>query len=147
MEEKTELIITIGLPKSGKSTWARKQNLPIVNPDSIRLALHGKRYEPLAEDMVWAIHFIMIRSLILAGHSKIIVDATHITEKRRTPYKIKFPDCKLTYHTVNTGRAECIRRAEEERDTEIIPIIENMASKIDGLEFPVCDTTGYQENK
>src|SRR5690554_6874569 len=31
------LICTVGLPRSGKTTWARKQSYPIVNPDSIRL--------------------------------------------------------------------------------------------------------------
>lgn len=39
-----KLILTIGLPRSGKSTWAKQQGCPVVNPDSIRLALHGKAY-------------------------------------------------------------------------------------------------------
>ena len=36
-----DLIVMVGLPRSGKTTWARKQGYPIVNPDSIRLAFHG----------------------------------------------------------------------------------------------------------
>ena len=34
---KKKLIMTIGLPRSGKSTWARTQACPIVNQDSIKL--------------------------------------------------------------------------------------------------------------
>ncbi len=30
------LILTVGLPRSGKTTWALEQGWPIVNPDSIR---------------------------------------------------------------------------------------------------------------
>ena len=44
-----EIIVTVGLPRSGKTTWAREQGYPIVNPDSIRLSLHGKRFELLLE--------------------------------------------------------------------------------------------------
>jgi len=37
------LILTVGLPRSGKSTWAAKKGFPIVSPDAIRLAMHGMR--------------------------------------------------------------------------------------------------------
>ena len=40
--------------RSGKTTWARQQGVPIVNRDAIRLALHGQRFEPRAESVVWA---------------------------------------------------------------------------------------------
>ena len=40
--------------RSGKTTWARQQGVPIVNPDAIRPALHGQRFEPRAESVVWA---------------------------------------------------------------------------------------------
>jgi predicted kinase len=49
------LILTVGLPRSGKSSWSRQQTFPVVNPDSIRLALHGLRFAPEAEPFVWAI--------------------------------------------------------------------------------------------
>ncbi|KKK82651.1 hypothetical protein LCGC14_2801230, partial [marine sediment metagenome] len=47
-----KLILTVGLPRSGKSTWARKQGHPIVNPDSIRLALYGEPFIEEAEPMI-----------------------------------------------------------------------------------------------
>jgi hypothetical protein len=60
------LILTCGLPRSGKSTWARGQGVPVVNPDSVRLALHGQVYRKESENMVWAIAETMIRALFIA---------------------------------------------------------------------------------
>jgi len=81
------LVLTIGLPQSGKSTWARMQCYPIVNPDSIRLALHGKPFIPDAEPFVWAIAKCMVKALFFAGHDRVIVDATNTTRKRRDEWK------------------------------------------------------------
>ena len=77
MKNKT-LILTVGLPRSGKSTWAMQQGYPVVNPDSIRLALHGHRFREESEEHVWAIAKTMVNSLFIAGHDKVIVDATNI---------------------------------------------------------------------
>ena len=84
-----KLILTVGLPQSGKSTWAKQQPHPIVNPDAIRLALHGKPFIGLAEPFVWAIAKVMVRALFLAGHATVIMDATNTTRKRRDDWKSK----------------------------------------------------------
>lgn len=128
-----KIILTVGLPRSGKSTWAKKQGFPIVNPDSIRLALHGKRFEPLAEDFVWATAYVMARSLILAGHDTIIVDATNNTKKRRETWINKFNDCEIKFKLIDTSKEICIRRAMQENDVVIIPIIEKMANEFEPI--------------
>ena len=126
------VVLLVGLPRSGKSTWAKKQGLPIINPDSIRLALHGQRFIGLAEPFVWAICYLMIRALLLAGHEGVIVDATNVTEKRRKPYYEMFSnDYDVFEHHCSTSKEECIRRAKEWNDEEIIPIIEKMANEAD----------------
>lgn len=79
-----KLLYCIGLPRSGKSTictkWANEKPMrAIVNSDSIRLALTGRRYEPLAETQVFATKHVMIRALLERGFD-VIVDGTHSTE-------------------------------------------------------------------
>lgn len=120
-----KLICTVGLPRSGKSTWAKKQGHPMVNPDSIRLALHGLRFEKLAEPFVWAIAQCMVRALFLAGHDTVIIDATNITKNRRA-YWYNGGDWETEFFIIGTAKNECIKRAEKEDDQEIIPIIEGM---------------------
>lgn len=132
------LTLTVGLPRSGKSTWARTQGVPVVNPDAIRLALHGQRFEPLAEPFVWAIAKCMVRALFLAGHDRVILDATNVTVERRDDWTS--PDWTVTHHVIPTPRDECIRRARQLGDEEIVPIIERMAARWDYPHISVLDT-------
>ena len=118
------LVLTVGLPRSGKSTWSRKQNCPIVNPDSIRLALYGGTFKEEAEPMVWSMALYMVRALFYAGHSKIILDATNITKERRVFWENEFWD--VEYHYLNTPKDICIERARREGNETLVPIIEKM---------------------
>lgn len=117
-----ELICMVGLPRSGKSTWAKQQPWPIVNPDSIRLAMHGQAFAPQAERLVWAAAHLMVGALFLAGHEKVILDATNITRKLRAEwFSRKF---RTTFKWISTHREVCIIRA---RDTNFpVDVIERM---------------------
>jgi len=75
------LHLTIGLPRSGKSSWAKAQDCPIVNRDSIRFAIGGSIRFFDAEDKVNEIEKIMVKALFKAGHNDVIVDATHLKQK------------------------------------------------------------------
>lgn len=118
------LIMTVGLPRSGKSTWSRKQGLPIVNPDSIRLALHGQTFIEEAESMVWNIAFYMVKALFLAGHDKVILDATNMTSHRREFWISHY--WKRNYVYFDTTKEECIKRAIADKREDLIKIIYEM---------------------
>lgn len=123
------LVLMIGLPRSGKSTWARGRGWPIVNPDSIRLALHGQRFYAPAEPMVWALAQLMVEALFRAGNDIVILDATNITAKQREMWAGRGWD--VTVRVMHTSPQECKRRAKAEGDTEIIPVIDRMAAEWD----------------
>jgi predicted kinase len=123
------LIMLCGLPKSGKSTWAREQNLPMVNPDSIRLALHGKKYLQEAEPVVWMIAKYMVKSLFLAGHDTVILDATNITSKRRSEWTCN--EWRVDPRIMNTPKSVCIERAIANKEYEMIEVIERMYEETD----------------
>jgi len=103
---------------------------PVVNPDSVRLAIHGLRYEPLPEDLVWAITKIMVRALFLAGHMTVIVDATNTTRKRRDFWQ----DDKwyTVFKVFETHPDECLTRAGD--DEAIKPVIQRMAEQFEVLQ-------------
>ena len=125
------LLMTVGLPRSGKSTWARQQNQPIVCPDAIRMALYGQAYVRTAEVIVWAHAKLMVASLFEAGHDIVILDATNTMSR----YRDEWLDDRwvIQYVLFSTRKDECIRRAIDTNQSYLISVIERMA---DNFEIP-----------
>ena len=111
-----KVIIMVGLPCSGKSTIARKlvsndPNLVIVCPDTIRLALHGDKFNSSAEPMVWCVAEYMAKTLLISGRS-VIIDATNTTAGRRRVWRrlaYEF-DAELSGVWVKTSEEDCLKR-------------------------------------
>lgn len=110
-EVEKELYVLVGLPRSGKSTWAQQQSVPIVCPDAIRLALTGQAFVPEAEPMVWTLARYMVRALFLAGHRHVILDACNTTKARRSNWKS--PEWQRTFLWFDTPAGTCQERAGE----------------------------------
>lgn len=124
------LIMTVGLPRSGKSGWAKSTGFPIVSPDSIRLSLHGQPHAPLAEPMVWVIARIMVKALFLSGHDTVVLDTGNINKYLRSRWKSK--EWQRRYQQFDTPGEECIRRAKANGQIELAKAIEKM--KVEPLE-------------
>lgn len=134
------LILMVGLPRSGKSTHARAMGHPVVSPDAIRLALHGKTFLKAAEFMVWPLAVLMVRALFAAGHSKVILDATNHTRERRQ-FWYDAGTWEIEYRIIDTSAVVCVARAKSEEDAEdapnefsLIPVIERMAEAYEPVE-------------
>jgi len=79
----TRLLITRGLPASGKTTFARKLQPRVVrvNRDDLRRMLHGERlYTQWAEGQVTHAQRAMVEALLRA-HADVIVDDTNLRNK------------------------------------------------------------------
>ena len=122
----SELILMVGLPRSGKTTLARKMtlelNAPLVNPDSIRLAIHGQRFVASAEPYVWAVAKTMVTALFGAGHDRVIVDATHGTRRRREFWLSD--SWRRVFRVVDTPKETCLER--NSGDAAMAGVIERM---------------------
>lgn len=129
------LIAMVGLPRSGKTAWARAaadaNGWPIVCPDAIRYALHGQRFIDLAEPVVWSTAKLMVRSLFLAGHDYVILDATNTTRRARDEWRS--PMWHLRFLHITTSAEECHRRAIALNDEYIRPHIDRMAAQFEAL--------------
>ncbi|TCL39964.1 putative kinase [Anaerospora hongkongensis] len=120
-----DLIITVGLPLSGKSTLVEKcsrftAKVAVVCPDTIRLAMHGNQFIDLAEPFVWATAQIMARTLLKQGYT-VIIDATNTTVERRKMWRHiawEFGKTLVIYNVDTTGdvcreRNRAISRLDE----------------------------------
>ena len=140
----TEIVLMKGLPYSGKSyelgQYLAKQGSvfdAVVSPDCIRVAMHGERFLPRAEGMVWATAKIMARSLALWGHDRIFIDATGTKYEGRRIWSLHDP-WNVTVWEIKTPHDICIQRAIDAEDSVMLPIIERMHMHMDGLkEFEV----------
>lgn len=111
---KQEVIITVGLPGSGKSTWAKQFVLDNptyvrVNRDDIRRML-GQYWMPTREKLVTAIEDHTIAMAIGRGYN-VVIDATNFSNKYKSiktimgkPVNIKIQDF------TDVPLEECIRR-------------------------------------
>jgi tRNA uridine 5-carbamoylmethylation protein Kti12 len=125
----------VGLPRSGKTTivkeLAKKYNAPIVRRDDIRLALHGQRYQALAEPFVKAISDIMIRSLFLSGHKVVICDETNYSRQARDYHKSD--KWRTVFYHVPTSVEICHERARATGQEDLIPVISAMYARWEPL--------------
>ena len=123
------MVLCTGLPRSGKSTWAKTTGYPICSPDAIRLALHGQPFIKEAEPMIWLLARYMVESLFLAGHDTVILDATNTIKRNRDQWLS--PKWTVKYYCVDTAPAECIRRAIANKQEYLVPVIERMHKQME----------------
>ncbi len=128
---KPVLIVTVGLPRSGKSTWTRKQPFPVVSPDAVRLTLHGQRFWAGAEKMVWALVPMVVRVLFASGNPTVVLDATNVTRWERDQWQSD--EWVTVFHHVDTPPAECCKRAIATGQEDLVEVIANMAAKFEPL--------------
>lgn len=144
MTRDKRLVLMIGLPRSGKSTLANKMGYPIVSRDAIRMALHGKPFLPEAEQIVTSIEEYMVRSLFIAGHNTVVVDACHVQRRQRDRWRSKH--WVREFYWVNTSPDICHDRADETDQDYLHAVIARMSKQFDPLtEEEMQCLNGYQE--
>lgn len=79
-----KLIILIGPPGAGKSTWIRCFPGEIVSTDDIRRKEFGVQYDPEVEPDVWRRAYLQIAKALAAGKD-VGFDATNTTRAARQP--------------------------------------------------------------
>ena len=122
----SKLIITRGLPASGKSTWAKQwvledpEHRVRINQDDIRLML-GKYWVPSREKLVQEIQFNAIIEA-LNREFDVVIDNTNLNNKVLDQFNrlIKtFEDYEIEYKDFfDTPLSVCIER-DKNRDVQV----------------------------
>jgi predicted kinase len=114
----TRLLITRGLPASGKTTFARKLQPRVVrvNRDDLRRMLHGQRlYTQWAEGQVTLVQRATVETLLRAG-ADVIVDDTNLrtrTVRDWAEIAARFGATFEVHDFTDVPVEECIRRDAE----------------------------------
>jgi predicted kinase len=111
----TRLLITRGLPASGKTTFARKLQPGVVrvNRDDLRRMLHGQRlFTQWAEGQVTRVQRASVESLLRA-RADVIVDDTNLRNKTVREWAELAARCDATFEVhdfTDVPLDECLRR-------------------------------------
>lgn len=86
MPERQRIVLLIGLPGSGKSTWARAQGWNALSSDEVRLLLMDDATDQTNHSRVFATIRYLLRQRLAIGRPVTCIDATHLTVWERKPY-------------------------------------------------------------
>ena len=81
-----KLIITVGLPGSGKSTYLARLGVNAISSDEIRRLIADDQHDQSMNARVFATVRYLVRQRIVSGRPATYVDATHLTPWERKPY-------------------------------------------------------------
>jgi len=110
--EPQRIVILVGLPGSGKSTYLEQLGVGALSSDAVRLLLADDVTDQTIHGRVFSTLRYLLRQRLAIGRSVTYVDATHLTPKERRPY-IKIAQkfgCQVDALFFNVPLDECLER-------------------------------------
>lgn len=80
---KGQVILAIGLPGSGKSSWFKRHNITPLSSDTLRALLFDDPQEQRFQDLVFSNLRSMLKARLIARRPMNYVDATNLTPQER----------------------------------------------------------------
>lgn len=120
------LVVVCGLPRSGKSTFARQLSSPMVEPDAVRLAFQGRPFIRETEEWIWSLVRLMVRSLFYAGHADVVTTGIYGSKIQRRQW-LANEIWRPVFCCVETPVQECLNRAKATLRPELEPVVLDIA--------------------
>jgi predicted kinase len=83
---KGTVVLAIGLPGSGKSSWFKRNNITPLSSDMVRLLLFDDPQEQRFQDLVFSNLRSMLKARLIARRPLNYVDATNLTPHERSSW-------------------------------------------------------------
>ena len=129
---RSTIVLLVGLPGSGKSTWVAQQGAVALSSDAVRELLADDPTEQTIHARVFATLRYLLRQRLAIGRPVTYIDATHLTPAERKPYaKIaEWYGCDFEAVFFDVPAEVCIERNRGR--TRVVPeeAIRGMAEKL-----------------
>ena len=127
------IVVTVGLPGSGKSTYLARLGVNAISSDEIRRLIIDDPHDQTIHARVFASMRYLIRQRIAVGRKVTFVDATHLRRWERRPYiqLARRHGCRLEAWFFDTPLEICIQR-NATRDRPVPEeVIRTLAAKLE----------------
>jgi predicted kinase len=126
------VVLAIGLPGSGKSSWFKRHNLTPLSSDLLRSLLFDDVREQRFQDLVFSNLRSMLKARLIAKRPMNYVDATNLTPQERQHWIKLAKDYNYEVHAVffDVPLEVCIER--HQRRDRVVPedVMRRMAAKL-----------------
>jgi predicted kinase len=131
------VVLAIGLPGSGKSSWFKRHNVLPLSSDMLRSLLFDDVREQRFQDLVFSNLRSMLKARLIAKRPMNYVDATNLTPQERAHWIKLAKDYQYEVHAVffDVPLEVCLER--HERRDRVVPedVMRRMASKLKAPTF------------
>jgi len=131
------VVLAIGLPGSGKSSWFKRHNVVPLSSDMVRSLLFDDVREQRFQDLVFSNLRSMLKARLIARRPTNYVDATNLTPQERQHWIKLAKDYQYEVHAVffDVPLDVCIER--HQRRDRVVPedVMRRMAAKLKAPAF------------
>ena len=131
-QPKGAVVLSIGLPGSGKSTWFKRHNILPLSSDMVRILLFDDVTEQRHQDLVFSTLRSMLRARLLARRPWNYLDATNLSPHERRSWIKLARDFGYEVHAVffDVPPEICIERNRRRERNVPEDVMQRMASKL-----------------
>jgi len=131
------VVLAVGLPGSGKSSWFKRHNINPLSSDVLRSMLFDDPAEQRFQDLVFSNLRSMLKARLIARRPTNYVDATNLTPQERQSWTKLAKDFGYDVHAVffDVPLDVCIER--HQRRDRLVPedVMREMAAKLKAPTF------------
>lgn len=132
MGEQLHIVVLVGLPGSGKSTYLERLGVSALSSDAVRGLLADDQTDQSIHLEVFATIRYLLRRRLSLGRAVTYIDATNLTPRERRPYLRtgQIHGCRVEAVFFDVPTEVCLER--NRRRNRVVPedVMERMAAKL-----------------
>jgi predicted kinase len=131
------VVLAIGLPGSGKSSWFKRHNVVPLSSDMVRSLLFDDVREQRFQDLVFSNLRSMLKARLIAKRPMNYVDATNLTPQERQHWIKLAKDYNYEVHAVffDVPLEVCVERHQRRDRVVSEDVMRRMAAKLKAPSF------------